>query len=139
MEPVLHERVYCVIVARKSDSIQRHDPMGVSLDRTLRLIDVRQIGPDSERGISGRCCACGVVLIARLDNRESSNLEALRSKLEKLFARNLTETAYGKGQDPPRNRASSTRQSKFLPEVSHFSPVVRSVCRLPLLLSSLIQ
>jgi hypothetical protein len=28
MEPVLHERVYCVIVARKSDSIQRHDPMG---------------------------------------------------------------------------------------------------------------
>ena len=70
MEPVLHERVYCVIVARKSDSIQRHDPMGVSLDRTLRLIDVRQIGPDSERDISARCSACGVVLIARLDNRE---------------------------------------------------------------------
>ena len=89
----------------------------VNLDRTPRLIDVRQIGPDSERDISGRCSACGVVLIARLDNRESSNLEALRSKLEKLFARNLTETACGKGQDPPRNRASSTRQSKFLPQV----------------------
>jgi hypothetical protein len=74
----------------------------VSLDRTLRVIDVRQIGPDSERDISGRC---------------SSNLEALRSKLEKLLARNLTETACGKGQDPPRNRASSTRQSKFLPQV----------------------
>jgi hypothetical protein len=42
----------------------------VSLDRTLRVIDVRQIGPDSERDISGRCSACGVVLIARLDNRE---------------------------------------------------------------------
>ena len=89
----------------------------VNLDRTPRLIDVRQIGPDSERDISARCSACGVVLIARLDNRGSSNLEALRSKLEKLFARNLTETACGKGQDPPRKRASSTRQSKFLPKV----------------------
>jgi hypothetical protein len=67
----------------------------VNLDRTPRLIDVRQIGPDSERDISGRCFACGVVLIARLDNRESSNLEALRSKLEKLFARNRNSVRQG--------------------------------------------
>jgi hypothetical protein len=68
----------------------------VNLDRRPRLIDVRQIEPDRGRNISGRCSACGVVLIARLDNRESSNLEALRSKLEKLFARHLTETACGR-------------------------------------------
>jgi hypothetical protein len=63
----------------------------VNLDRTPRLIDVRQIGPGSERDISGRCSACGVVLIARLDNRESSNLEALRDRLDKLFARHTDE------------------------------------------------
>jgi len=68
MEPVLHERVYCVIVARKSDSIQRHDAMGGEFGSYASLIDVRQIGPDSERDISGRCTACGVVVIARLDN-----------------------------------------------------------------------
>jgi hypothetical protein len=72
----------------------------VNLDRTPRLIDVRQIGPGSERDISGRCSACGVVLIARLDNRESSNLEALRNKLEKLFARHLDEIACGSPQSP---------------------------------------
>src|ERR1700676_5224808 len=30
------------------------------------LIDVRQVGPDKERDISGVCSACGVILLARL-------------------------------------------------------------------------
>jgi hypothetical protein len=39
-----------------------------------------------------------VVLIARLDSRESSNLESLRNKLDKLFARHLDEVACGSPQ-----------------------------------------
>jgi hypothetical protein len=65
------------------------------VDRSSRLIDVRQIGPNSERDISGRCSACGAVLIARLDYWE--NADHLRSKLEKLFERHVTETGCGKG------------------------------------------
>jgi len=56
-----------------------------------RLIDVRQIGPQSERDISGRCSACGVVLIARLDKSEEIKPEMLRGKLDKLFTRHLSE------------------------------------------------
>ncbi len=63
----------------------------MTVDRTPRLTDVRQIGPNSERDISGRCSACGVVLIARLDNWEAAKPELLRGKLEKLFARHLID------------------------------------------------
>jgi hypothetical protein len=66
-----------------------------------RLIDVRQIGPNSERDISGRCSGCGVVLIARLNIWEDPAPEQLREKLEKLFARHLTETRCGGSQDRP--------------------------------------
>jgi hypothetical protein len=64
----------------------------MTVDGQPRLVDVRQIGPKSERDISGRCSACGVVLIARLDNWEDATLDQLRGKLEGLFARHVTET-----------------------------------------------
>jgi hypothetical protein len=60
-----------------------------------RLIDIRQIGPQSERDISGRCSACGVVLIARLDKSEEITPELLRDKLDKLFNRHLAESSCG--------------------------------------------
>jgi hypothetical protein len=60
-----------------------------------RLIDVRQIGPESERDISGRCSACGVFLIARLDKAEKTTPELLRDRLDKLFNRHLTERVCG--------------------------------------------
>ena len=71
------------------------------MDPTPRLIDVRQIGPNSERDISGRCSACGVVLVARLNNWEDALQEQLRHKLEMLFARHVTETKCGEGPGRP--------------------------------------
>jgi hypothetical protein len=73
----------------------------MTVDRTPRLTDVRQIGPNSERDISGRCSACGVVLIARLDNWVEAKPEPLRAKLDKLFARHLMDTTCGEGQNTP--------------------------------------
>ena len=67
----------------------------MTVDRSPRLIDVRQIGPNSERDISGRCSACGVVLIARLDDWEDTNSQQLRERLEGAFARHLSETRCG--------------------------------------------
>jgi hypothetical protein len=57
------------------------------------LSDVRQIGPNSERDISGVCSACGVVLIARLDDGdpEQPTPERLRAELEKVFERHLAD------------------------------------------------
>ena len=69
----------------------------MTVDRTPRLVDVRQIGPNSEWDISGRCSACGVVLITRLDNSEAATPEQLRHKLERLFGRHLAETTCGTG------------------------------------------
>jgi hypothetical protein len=73
----------------------------MTVDRTPRLTDVRQIGPNSERDISGRCSACGVVLIARLDNWAEAKPELLRAKLETLFARHLMDTKCGRSQSDP--------------------------------------
>jgi hypothetical protein len=68
----------------------------MTVDLTPRLVDVRQIGPKSERDISGRCSACGAVLIARLDNWEEAKPEQLRAKLDILFARHVTEAKCGR-------------------------------------------
>jgi hypothetical protein len=73
----------------------------MTVDRTPRLIDVRQIGPNSQRDISGRCSACGVVLLARLDNLEAATPKLLRAKLEKLFARHLSDTTCGVRENLP--------------------------------------
>ncbi len=61
-------------------------------DRQPQLLDVRQIGPKSERDISGRCSACNAVMIARLDNWEEPKLEQLRERLDSVFARHLAES-----------------------------------------------
>jgi hypothetical protein len=65
----------------------------MTVDRQPRLVDIRQIGPKSERDISGRCSVCNTVMIARLDNSEEANPEKLRERLEEVFARHLS----GKG------------------------------------------
>lgn len=83
-----------------SPALARHSQKWQATVDPPRLIDVRQIGPQSERDISGRCSACGVVLIARLDKSEEIKPELLRGKLDKLFNRHLSETFCG---DSPRH------------------------------------
>jgi hypothetical protein len=68
----------------------------MTVRRTPRLVDIRQIGPKSERDISGRCSACGVVLIARLDNWDDAKPAQLRERLESLFTRHIAECESGK-------------------------------------------
>jgi len=68
----------------------------MTVDRSPRLIDVRQIGPNSERDISGRCSACGVILIARLEHWDNAAPDLLRKKLDRLFERHLAEVGCGK-------------------------------------------
>ena len=61
----------------------------MTVDCQPRLVDVRQIGPKSERDISGKCSVCDTVMIARLDNWEEAKPEKLRERLEKVFARHV--------------------------------------------------
>jgi len=55
------------------------------------LSDVRQIGPNRERDISGVCSACGATLLARLDSAEKPTPTLLQTKLEKVFQRHVDE------------------------------------------------
>jgi hypothetical protein len=57
------------------------------------LSDVRQIGPISERDISGVCSACGVTLLARLDDYEAEKPTPvrLRAMLERVFERHVAD------------------------------------------------
>ena len=84
----------------------------MTVDRQPRLVDVRQIGPKSERDISGKCSACGVVLIARLDNSEDAKPEQLRERLEELFARHVIESGCRKD---PHSSTSETSPSTDSP------------------------
>jgi hypothetical protein len=94
--------MYCLLLPSSSYSRKAPQSTGtMTVDPTPHLTDVRQIGPNSERDISGRCSACGVVLIARLDNREDATPELLRDKLEKLFARHLIDTRCGESHNGP--------------------------------------
>src|SRR5271170_5129303 len=56
------------------------------------LNDVRQIGPNGEREISGVCANCGVVLLAWLNDSDAEATPAgLRAKLERVFGRHVAE------------------------------------------------
>ena len=56
------------------------------------LIDVRQIGPDKERDISGVCSACGAILLARLRNGiEKPTPEHLHAELETVSRRHVAK------------------------------------------------
>jgi hypothetical protein len=79
----------------------------MTVPRTPRLVDVRQIGPKSERDISGCCSVCSAVLIARLDNSEEANPRHLRDKLERLFDRHVAET--GCGENPCSSASKQAR------------------------------
>jgi len=83
----------------------------MTVGREPRLVDVRQIGPHSERDISGRCSTCGAVLIARLDNWEDLKPQQLRDKLERLFARHIAETKCG--QSPHDSLSKQTSPADF--------------------------
>ena len=78
----------------------------MTVGREPRLVDGRQIGPNSECDISGRCSVCGVILLARLNSRGDASAierrEQLGSKLERLFNRHVSETKCGSS---PRNSA----------------------------------
>ncbi len=58
--------------------------------RRPQLLDIRQIGPDSERDISGKCSACGDYLLAGLEESEKPNPEGLRKALEETFVRHVS-------------------------------------------------
>jgi len=64
------------------------------------LRDVRQIGPNRERDISGVCSACGATLLAWLDNGENVAKTLLQAKLEKAFERHVAEQHSGSHLDP---------------------------------------
>jgi hypothetical protein len=68
----------------------------MTVDRQPRLMDVRQIGPKSERDISARCSVCDTVMIARLDNSEEPKPEKLLERLEQVFARHLAGSGCSK-------------------------------------------
>jgi hypothetical protein len=61
-----------------------------------RLVDIRNLGPNGERDISGKCSACGVILLTRLNDLAEATPNRLRDKLEKLFARHVTEKHIGR-------------------------------------------
>ena len=61
------------------------------MGRAPRLVDVRQIGPKSEKDISGKCSACGMFLLTRLNDSDEANPDRLREKLEDLFALHLIQ------------------------------------------------
>lgn len=59
------------------------------MSKLCTLTDVRQIGPGSERKISGVCSACGTTLLARLDDKDELNKDQLEARLKKVFADHL--------------------------------------------------
>jgi len=63
----------------------------VSSQSRCRLEDVRQIGPGSERDISGVCTYCGTTLLARIDSKAVPARAQLEDALQRLFDRHVAE------------------------------------------------
>ena len=72
-----------------------------------QLQDVRQIGPESERDISGVCSCCGTTLLARIDSKTVPARAQLEDALQRLFDRHVAEEhgrvaiSNGNGAVPP--------------------------------------
>jgi hypothetical protein len=60
-------------------------------DMKTRLRDIRQIGPDSERDISGICSECGTALLARVDTKMIPSRSRLEEALRSVFIRHTAE------------------------------------------------
>jgi CheY-like chemotaxis protein len=79
------------------------------------LIDVRQIGPDKERDVSGVCSACGATVLARLRNSaEKPTSGSLRAELEAVFERHVAEKHPFNGES--RGRSVSLSSPLTLPQ-----------------------
>jgi hypothetical protein len=63
--------------------------------RKPHVVDVRQIGPDSERFVSGRCSECGDYLLATLSKPVPPRAELLTLTLEALFKKHLADCNAG--------------------------------------------
>jgi len=61
-------------------------------NRGPRLVDIRQIGPNRERDISGVCSVCKDVLLVRLNSKEVPSRIELREALSNLFERHVTQS-----------------------------------------------
>lgn len=56
-----------------------------------KLVDIRQIGPNSNRDISGICPGCGDTLFARLDQSVRANHDVLEQRLQDHFEQHVCE------------------------------------------------
>lgn len=65
--------------------------MANSVPRKPALVDIRQIGPNSEHDISGVCSACKTILLIRVDSPKLPTSEQLEDALLKLFQRHARE------------------------------------------------
>ena len=61
------------------------------MSRLPSLVDVRQLGPEGERHLSGVCSACGLILLTRVGPAEAMDTASLRAKLERSFEKHVTE------------------------------------------------
>lgn len=55
-----------------------------------RLINIHHLGPKGDRNISGTCSACGVTLLAWLEDSEPTG-RALIDKFEMIFRKHVDE------------------------------------------------
>ncbi|HUK24853.1 MAG TPA: hypothetical protein VLV49_09760 [Terriglobales bacterium] len=60
-------------------------------DKKVELGDIRQIGRDSERDISGICSACGTTLLARVDSRRIPARAQLQETLQAVFQKHVAQ------------------------------------------------
>ncbi|HEY1264396.1 MAG TPA: hypothetical protein VGF06_12795 [Terriglobales bacterium] len=65
--------------------------MALSTNQTYRLLDIRQIGPNRERDISGICSGCGATLFVALTASETPSRILLEQRLQSRFAIHLAE------------------------------------------------
>jgi len=84
-----------------------------------RLRDIRQIGPDSERDISGICSVCGTALLARVDMKTIPSRSRLEGALQGVFNRHTAEHHDEKSPSGVRARRPTRMSSRDAPSHDH--------------------
>ena len=63
--------------------------------KPCHLRDIRQLGPNSERDISGICSCCSTTLLTRMDSASVPTRSQLEQTLHSLFLRHINEEHAG--------------------------------------------